>query len=248
MDAGLPGSITSVDCFEFHGGALCAGTSGGVYRWDGVSWTEIVAAPNVLALASAGTDLYLGGRFTPAAGLAGADYVARWDGAATHAVGTGLGGDAANGFRSPGTYALAVLADGTVAVGTNNLTLADGDVSYGFARILPCAATSVEGTAPPAAGPSWEGLRLSSLRLGDGGAAFELLLPASADVTLAVYDVSGREVGSWEEANAAAGRRVVTLDGLVRGRFASSGVYFARLQARSGNDGVTRVARAVHVR
>jgi hypothetical protein len=246
MSSGLPGGISSVDCFEFHQGSLCAGTSGGVYRWDGTTWTEIVDAAAVQALASAGTDLYLAGRFTPADGVSGADYVARWDGTDTHAVGAGLGGGATvagNGFRLAGAYALAVLDDGSVAVGTNNLTLVDGEVSYGFARILPCGGTSVGATAQ-----AWAGLRLSGTRLAGGGAAFDLQLPATADARLVIYDVAGREVACWHDPDASPGRRVLPLEELVRGRVAASGVYFGRLRVRAGEDVASRVARAVHVR
>ncbi len=248
MGTGLPGLTFSVDCFAFHDGALCAGTSGGVYRWDGAAWTQIVGVAGVESLTSTGSDLYLAGRFTSAAGVPGADRVARWDGADTHAVGTGLGGGASStgfGFGLPGAYALAVLADGSIAVGTNDLPLADGEVSYGFARIVPCSGTSA---GEPVAAGAWADLRLAALRLGDGRAAFELLLPGRGDATLTVHDVSGREVARWHEAGAAAGRRVLALEELVRGGPAASGVYFARLKARAGEDIASRVVRAVHLR
>jgi hypothetical protein len=45
---------------------------------------------SVFAIAVAGTNIYVGGTFTNAGGIANADYIARWDGAAWHALGPGL--------------------------------------------------------------------------------------------------------------------------------------------------------------
>jgi len=44
----------------------------------------------VYAVAAWGTDLYVGGSFLAAGGVPGADYLARWDGAAWHPLGKGL--------------------------------------------------------------------------------------------------------------------------------------------------------------
>lgn len=247
MGTGLPGSIANVYCFAFHGGALCAGTTFGVYRWEGTAWTRIVEAGAVDALASTGADLYFAGLFSSAGGVADADFVARWDGTAIHAVGTGLGGSANtdHGFRLAGAYALAVLADGSVAMGTNNLPLVDDRVSYGFARILPCGSTSA--AAGPGVANGWAALRLSGTRVA-GAAAFEFVLPASAAARLLVYDVAGRELARWEDPIARPGRHTFPVDDPSRGRFAASGVYFARLEVRTGEEQASRVARAVHVR
>ncbi|MDW8390560.1 MAG: hypothetical protein RMK84_10590 [Oscillochloridaceae bacterium] len=58
----------------------------------------------VLALAMNGSHLYVGGRFTDAAGIPEADYVARWDGSSWSA----LGGSGGNGALNDTVTALAV--------------------------------------------------------------------------------------------------------------------------------------------
>jgi hypothetical protein len=222
-----------------------------VYRWNGVAWTLVVAVTGVEVLASVGTDLYIGGRFSSAGGVSDADNIARWDGAAVHAIGEGLGGGATAGgfgFRLPGVYALAVLANGTVAVGTNDLPLVDGEVSYGFARIVPCGVIGVEDEVPGASVSTFERLRLASSRAPGRGAAFEIVLPSRADAELGVFDIGGRRVAHWREPRAAGGRRVLALETLAGGaRPLPSGVYFARLDVRVGGDVASRTARAVHV-
>jgi hypothetical protein len=55
--------------------------------------------PVVNAIAVIGTDLYVGGQFTDVAGIAEADYIARWDGSAWYALGdNGAGNGALNLF------------------------------------------------------------------------------------------------------------------------------------------------------
>jgi len=73
-------------------------------RWSGSAWSTVVNQPPVTppmntlqlndivyALAVSGTDLYVGGDFTSAGGIAGADRIARWDGLAWHSLGAGSG-------------------------------------------------------------------------------------------------------------------------------------------------------------
>ena len=64
---------------------------------------------SVLALAVSGTDLYVGGTFYNAAGIAEADYVARWDGSHWHALGS----------NGPGTGAIFGYVDALAVSGTN---------------------------------------------------------------------------------------------------------------------------------
>jgi hypothetical protein len=68
-----------------------------VVKWNGSTWSALgsngtgdgaLGAP-VYALAMVGTDLYVGGDFYDAADIATADRLARWDGAAWHALGSG---------------------------------------------------------------------------------------------------------------------------------------------------------------
>jgi hypothetical protein len=64
-------------------------------------------------------------------------------------------------------------------------------------------------------------------------------IPARTDVSLRVFDVSGREVRTLKDSALPAGRYEVLWDGTDnRGRAAASGVYFYRLVA--GADEATR--------
>jgi hypothetical protein len=70
--------------------------------WNGSAWSALGSGPGnralnnyVLALAVSGSDLYAGGNFTNAAGIATADYVARWNGSAWSALGSNGSGDGA---------------------------------------------------------------------------------------------------------------------------------------------------------
>src|SRR5437764_12001412 len=69
----------------------------GIAKWDGNSWsalgsgmgnTGVVAS--VLSLAVSGNDLYAGGGFTTAGGIA-ATNIAKWDGTSWSALGSGMG-------------------------------------------------------------------------------------------------------------------------------------------------------------
>ena len=60
-------------------------------RWDGSNWTPFSSGPDapVRCLETNGTDLYVGGDFTNAGGVA-AQRVAHWDGTTWHALGAGI--------------------------------------------------------------------------------------------------------------------------------------------------------------
>ncbi|MFN0150130.1 MAG: hypothetical protein ACKVU1_05360 [bacterium] len=263
MGAGfsVSGGATVYD-FEIHDGALHAAHSNGIYRWDGAAWTRVVNATDVKALLSVESDLYFAGRFSAAGGVTVED-VARWDGVEVRAIGAGLG---PGGF---GAYALAQFADGTIAVGHQE-PLAGDDVSYAFARIDPCVATAVGDPPMDDASPggasdaTWAGLEFGGVFTHAGGAAFSLSLPFAADAQLTVYDVTGREVAHWRDANASAGRRRLALADLSGASGASgagggaasgrapralaSGVYFGKLDVSAGARAATRITRAIHIR
>jgi hypothetical protein len=64
-----------------------------IARWDGSTWSSLGGNQlntMVFALASDGTNLYVGGQFTNAAGIASADNVAIWNGTSWAALGSGL--------------------------------------------------------------------------------------------------------------------------------------------------------------
>jgi len=89
-----------------------------VAKWNGSTWSPLgsdglgdgAITHNVHALAVVGTDLYVGGEFYDAAGIATADRIARWDGATWNAMGSG-GPD--GGALNSEVDALTVSASGT---------------------------------------------------------------------------------------------------------------------------------------
>jgi len=134
---------------------------------------------------------------------------------------------ATNGvYRSYGTIGQAAVgpAQGVAA------QVCAGFWCFGGPRVL---AAPPAGTAPPtefALGPATPNPTRDAAR-------FDLALPEAATVTLAVYDVSGRQVGDAIEQPFAAGRHQLTW----RSPGARAGVYFVRLLT----DGRLRARRAI---
>jgi hypothetical protein len=95
--------------------------------------------PYVLVLAVSGTDLYAGGWFTTAGG-APANYIAKWDGSAWSALGSGLGG---GDIYGPGVHAVA--ASGSDLYVGGDFYTAGGKVSAYLAKADLLLAA---GTAP----------------------------------------------------------------------------------------------------
>ncbi len=68
-------------------------TAGFVYKWNGSSWSELGTGMDnqVTSIAVSGTEVYAGGRFSMAGGVA-ANRVARWNGSAWQPLGSGING------------------------------------------------------------------------------------------------------------------------------------------------------------
>lgn len=73
-----------------------------VARWDGAAWHALGGSGGTsainsgpFAIAVSGTDVYLGGSFTNAAGISEADFVAKWNGSFWAALGSNFAGDGA---------------------------------------------------------------------------------------------------------------------------------------------------------
>jgi hypothetical protein len=104
-------AVSGTDLYVGGGFNNAAGipTADGVARWNGSNWSALgsngagdgalngnyVYAALVFALAVSGSDLYVGGVFTDAAGIATVDRIARWDGSNWSALGSNGAGDGA---------------------------------------------------------------------------------------------------------------------------------------------------------
>jgi len=126
------GMNNSVDALAVSGSDLYAGgyfaTAGGVAasriaKWDGTSWSSLGSGLSggngflrVSALAVSGSELFVGGEFSSADGIA-ANHIAKWDGSGWAAFGPAMG-------MNGNVYALAV-GDTELFVG-GNFTVAGG--------------------------------------------------------------------------------------------------------------------------
>ena len=121
-------------------------TADNLARWNGAAWSGVgsdgsgdgavgygsfdtfLLQPSVAALAVSGTDLYVGGYFADVAGIATADFVARWNGSAWSGLGSDGAGDGAIKTAAfvdvPSVSALAVLGSDVIVGG--NFTNAGG--------------------------------------------------------------------------------------------------------------------------
>lgn len=95
-----------------------------IARFDGTRWrpvgsnaagTDGVFNDDVWSVAASGTDVYVGGAFTDAAGKARADHVAHWDGTAWLPMGSGAGGKGA-AIRGD-VYTLAIVGSDVYVAG-----------------------------------------------------------------------------------------------------------------------------------
>lgn len=93
--------------YTFDGADWSAANAGGDYSWFGFGASGL--NEQVRAIAVSGGDLYVGGSFTNAAGIAEADRIAKWDGNAWSALGSNGTGDGAIG--SGHVYALTISGD-----------------------------------------------------------------------------------------------------------------------------------------
>ena len=136
---GLPGANHTVWAIavDGSGNVYCGGrftvigtvVANCIAKWDGSAWSALGSGmaggsyySYVNALAVSGTDLYAGGAFTTAGGVP-ANCIAKWDGSAWSALGSGVGGD---------VYALAV--SGTKLYAGGYFTTAGGMPASNIAK------------------------------------------------------------------------------------------------------------------
>jgi hypothetical protein len=125
LGSGMGGWAPSVSALAVTGTNLYAGGlfewagevgAYGIAKWDGSSWSALgsgmggdcLNCPNVRALAVSGNDLYAGGNFTTAGGVA-ATNIAKWDGSTWSALGSGVDNQG-SGIADNNVWAL--VADG----------------------------------------------------------------------------------------------------------------------------------------
>jgi len=235
---GSGSSFHSVSALAVSGTNLYAGgffnTAGGVpanyiARWNGSAWSalgsgmgSVLSSPSVSALAVSGTNLYAGGYFTSAGGVP-ANYIARWNGSAWSALGSGMGGN--DPTRSTGVNALAVSGTNLYAGGTflraggsaNNIAKWDGSAwsALGLGMNSYVYALAVSGTNLYAGGQftiaswvpatkiaKWNGSAWSALGSGMNGPVWALavsgtVLYAGGEFTTA-GGVPANYVAKWD--------------------------------------------------
>jgi hypothetical protein len=114
--------------FAVQGPVSLIPTANNFAYWDGTAWSGTGAlngalnyAPDgstgVYAIVTMGTDVFVGGSFKDAAGIAEADNIAKWDGGSWSALGSNGSG---NGAISGGVYALSVIGSDLYVGGTFN--------------------------------------------------------------------------------------------------------------------------------
>lgn len=127
------------------------------------------------------------------------------------------------GARSDAAYAFDAARGRLLVVGGESFSIAVGDAfSLALSQTLavPPAAAGRLAFAAPWPNPA------------RGATRFEFVLPARADLTLDLYDVSGRRVVRLAGAAFAAGRHTLAWDGRdASGRETGAGIYFAHLRA-----------------
>jgi trimeric autotransporter adhesin len=185
--------------FSTAGGAV----AGNIARWDGSSWSSVGGGTDgpVRALAvfddgtGGGPALYAGGEFTHAGGVA-ANSIARWDGTAWSALGSGMSG-------SSGVLALAVYNDGT-----GPKLFAGGYFQAAGGAPASCIA-SWDGGSWSALGSGTDGKAVSALTVFDDGLGGGPALYVGGHFQ-EVGGVKARAVASWDGASwSAVGRGII---------------------------------------
>jgi hypothetical protein len=192
LGSGLGGYPWAVYALAVSGSNVYAGgsftnapdsTASCIARWDGRAWSALGSgigtgngATDVRALAMLGSDLYVGGEFTTAGGIA-ASNIAKWDGSTWTALGSGL---AVEGGSFSAVYALAVSGSNLYAGG--NFYTAGGSPGNNIAK--------------------WDGNVWNALGSGTGGEVLALAvsgsdLYAGGDFTLA-GGKSANGIAKWD--------------------------------------------------
>lgn len=185
-----------------------------VAKWNGSSWSALGSGVSdvVNAIAVNGNEVYVGGRF-PQVNTMLANYIARWNGSSWSTLGSGLN-----------YYVNAVAARGSEVYVGGEFQEAGGKPSWYFA-LWHSGTTAVAENVSEL--PRKYALSQNFPNPFNPSTTIRYALPQAGDVTLKVYDLSGREIATLVSEKQTAGEHVIRWNpvGL------ASGVYFYRVQA-----------------
>jgi hypothetical protein len=212
-----------------------------IARWDGSAWYALgTSTANglgsnsyVYALAAVGSDVYVGGVFDSAAGVA-AQNIAHWDGTAWHALGTGSGLNLTSSV-------LAIAFDGTTLYAGGFINTADGVEVRGIARWDGSTWTSVGPAATPGVNSHIRALHLDGTRLYAVG-SFSTAGGTIAD-NVAVWNSSNWSALPTGATNGLRGQLDANSPYLNAVAIAGSDVYVGGSFIRAGSVAATNVAR-----
>jgi trimeric autotransporter adhesin len=191
-------------------------------KWNGSSWTVLGSGVNasIEALAVLLNEVYAAGRFTEAGGVS-ANRIARWNGSEWESLGSGT---------NHHVRALAV-SGGSVYAG-GSFTEAGGKNSHYLARWHTFAGADI---------PSGLQLFQNYPNPFNMETTISYYLPEAGSVTLAIYNVMGREVYRWESAAQPAGYHNFHWNALDNfGIPVSAGIYFCRISSK-GSEGMIKM-------
>ncbi|MFN3638329.1 MAG: T9SS type A sorting domain-containing protein [Chloroherpetonaceae bacterium] len=201
-----------------------------VARWDGTSWNTLGTGSNngvndwVYALAVYNGELIVGGDFTQASDKE-ANYIARWNGTSWNSLGEGAR-NGVSGRYEPYVNALAVYGNSLFLGG--NFTLVNvGDNPIPSSHIAQWTANTQEDHLPKG-----YALLQNYPNPFNPTTIITYQLPVASNVSLKVYDASGKEVMTLVQGRQVAGTYLYILNA----SSLASGVYSYRLQASATNE------------
>jgi hypothetical protein len=264
---GLLGVNGPVHAMATFGGQLYIGgifsqvgnvAASNIARFDGSVWSAVGGGTNgaVYALTNYRDALYVGGAFTLAGG-APASNLAKWDGGWSNVAGGANGPIRTLAAGGPLRFDLYAGGGFTSAGGIDAAFVATfgGPAAFqaGSEACPAPAATGVPtpwdlGAAEPPTPHDAGTPLMAGLSLGGGRAAFALTLSRGADVTIDVYDTSGRRVATLANGSFDSGlHRVPFGSGSARGGAPASGVYLGLARVRWPDGGSASAAARVLV-
>lgn len=234
------GGLVIVGALDFAGGV----EANNVAIWDGVSWSRVGSGPDpyddlfgerqaALSVASYKGLLYVGADFSEAVGD-GAEALAVWDGESWEPVDAGVEG---GGWPfGPSVYDLEVAGEwitSSLLIG-GDFGEANGEDTDNVARYTTCDDTT--GVASVESSSGILQLYLSSNPTA-GGSHYTIQLTSESYVSVVLFDLKGRRIGTLLSRFLPVGTHRLPLD-LSELGVRASGVYF--LRAEAGDSAVSR--------